>query len=109
MKEIRAVIRPVRLDDVREALMQMPGFPGMTIAHVEGCSAPVRHPPQNLKEELLDFSPKVRIEIVADDDQADALYQTIRRVAGIGHAGDGLVWMNEVARCDYLWHPGREG
>lgn len=106
MKEIKAIIRPVRLDDVREALMRTPGFPGMTVTHVEGCSAPGRHQPQNLKEELLDFSPKVRIEMVAADEHADTLYEALKRAATTGHIGDGLVWMSEVTRCDYLWQPG---
>ncbi|MBX6318342.1 P-II family nitrogen regulator [Pigmentiphaga sp.] len=105
MKEIKAVIRPTRLDDVRAALMKTPGFPGMTVSHVEGCSAPARHQPQNLKEELLDFAPKVRIEIVAADEHAGALYETIRQAASTGHVGDGLVWMSDVGRCSFLWHP----
>ncbi|MDX3906590.1 MAG: P-II family nitrogen regulator [Pigmentiphaga sp.] len=108
MKEIKAVIRPTRLDDVREALMRTPGFPGMTVTHVEGCSAPARHQPQNLKEELLDFSPKVRIEMVVDDDHADVLYETVKQAAATGHVGDGLVWMGDVQRCDYLWQPGSQ-
>jgi len=107
MKEIKAVIRPARLDDVRDALMRVPGFPGMTVAHVEGCSAPARHQPQNLKEELLDFSPKVQIEMVAADEHADALYEALKQAAATGHVGDGLVWMSEVQRCDYVWHPGQ--
>lgn len=107
MKEIKAVVRPARIDDVRAALMKVPGFPGMTVSHVEGCSAPGRHQPQNLKEELLDFSPKVRIEIMAADEHADALYEAIRHAAATGHVGDGLVWISEVQRCDYVWHPER--
>ncbi|VCU70209.1 Nitrogen regulatory protein P-II [Pigmentiphaga humi] len=109
MKEIKAVIRPNRLDEVREAMMRAPGFPGMTIAKVEGCSAPKRNPPHNLKEQLLDFSPKVRIEIVAADEHADQLFEALKQAAVTGHVGDGLVWMTEVGRCDYLWHAPSEG
>jgi nitrogen regulatory protein P-II 1 len=103
MKEIKAVIRPVRLDDLREALRLVPGFPGMTVAEVEGCSAPARHHPSTLREELLDYSPKVRIEIVAEDEHADALYETVQRVGATGKVGDGIVWMTAVECCDYLW------
>ena len=108
MKEIKAIVRPVRLDDLREALRQQPGFPGMTVLDAQGCSAPARHQPHSLREELLDYSPKVRIEIVAGDEHADALYETVLRVGTTGHVGDGIVWMTEVARCDYLWRPGTE-
>ncbi|ABR90383.1 nitrogen regulatory protein PII [Janthinobacterium sp. Marseille] len=105
MKEIKAIIRPVRLDDVREALGQVAGFPGMTITHVEGCSSPARHQPHDFKEELLDYSPKVRIDIVIDDQYAKAVYDTIKRVASTKHVGDGIVWMNTIDQFDYIWQP----
>ena len=59
MKEIKAVIRPNKLADLRDALVVLPGFPGMTVTKVEGCSAPARNFPGNLKEELIDFTPKI--------------------------------------------------
>lgn len=105
MKEIKAIIRPVRLDDVREALGQVTGFPGMTITQVDGCSSPARHQPQSHKEELLDYSPKVRIDIVIDDEYALAVYETIKRVASTKHVGDGIVWMNTIDQFDYIWKP----
>ena len=105
MKEIKAIIRPARLDEVSEVLRNTPGFPGMTITQVEGCSAPARHQPRNHKEELLDFSSKVRIEIVVDDQYADSLYETIRQVSAIGKVGDGIVWMTPVDRFHYMWEP----
>ncbi|GGC15848.1 nitrogen regulatory protein P-II [Oxalicibacterium flavum] len=105
MKEIKAIIRPVRLDDVSEALRNTPGFPGMTITQVEGCSAPSRHQPRGHKEELLDFSPKVRIEIVVEDQYAARLYETIRQISAIGQIGDGIVWMTSVEQFHYMWEP----
>ena len=50
MKEIKAIIRPAKLAALREKLRSLPGFPGMTISKVEGCSAPSVHSPSNLKE-----------------------------------------------------------
>ncbi|GGI21363.1 P-II family nitrogen regulator [Oxalicibacterium faecigallinarum] len=106
MKEIKAIIRPARLEDVSEALRVMPGFPGMTITQVEGCSSPLRHQPQGHKEELLDYSPKVRIELIVDDQYALSLYDTIKQMSSTNHVGDGIVWMTAVERFDYIWQPG---
>lgn len=105
MKEIKAIIRPARLDDIREELRQVPGFPGMTITKVEGCSAPTRHQPHTLKEQLLDYSPKIRIDIVIDDQYAQAVYEAIKRIASTKQIGDGIVWLNTVEQFDYIWQP----
>lgn len=113
MKEIKAVIRPNKLAALREALVAMPGFPGMTVAKVEGCSAPVRHVPSRvrIKDELTDYSPKIRIEIVAPDEVAEAIFQRVIEVAQTGHYGDGLVWMIDVEKAAFVFKttPGGEG
>lgn len=105
MKEIKAVIRPNKLPALREALVALPGFPGMTIARVEGCSAPSRHVPARLsvKDELTDYSPKVRIEIVAPDEAAEEIFRRISEVARTGHFGDGLVWITDVERAAFIF------
>lgn len=102
MKEIKAVIRPNKLAALRDALRAVPGFPGMTISKAEGCSAPARHLPHNIKEELTDFTPKMRIEIVADDELAVTLFERIVDVSQTGHIGDGLVWMTDVERAAFI-------
>ncbi|GAA4334228.1 P-II family nitrogen regulator [Pigmentiphaga soli] len=106
MKEIKAIIQPFRLDEVREALRKVPGFPGMTVTRVEGCSSPQRHVPHGIKEELLDFSPKVRIEIVAEDAHAEGLRKAILEAAATQHVGDGIVWMTAAEAFEYVWKPG---
>ncbi len=94
MKEIKAIIRPNKLSALRDALVALPGFPGMTVTKVEGCSAPSRHVArQRIKDELTDYSPTMRIEIVAPDDVAEVIFQRITEVAQTGHYGDGLVWI----------------
>jgi len=105
MKEIKAVIRPNKLASLREALIAMPGFPGMTVTRVEGCSAPSRHVPAKvkIKDELTDYTAKVRIEIVAPDEVAQALFERITDVAQTGHYGDGLVWMTDVERAAFVF------
>ena len=105
MKEIKAVIRPNKLAAMRDALVAVPGFPGMTVSKVEGCSAPVRHLPAKVKirDELTDYTPKVRIEIVAPDDVAERLFERITEIAQTGHYGDGLVWMTDIERAAFVF------
>jgi nitrogen regulatory protein P-II 1 len=103
MKEIKAIIRPAKLPLLREKLRSLAGFPGMTISKVEGCSAPTLHAPSNLKEELTDYTPKVRIEIVAPDDVCDSIVDTIVHNAQIGQIGDGLVWVTDIERAVFLY------
>lgn len=102
MKEIRAVIRPQKLARLRESLRALPGFPGMTITKVVGCGATTRHTPHNIKEELVDFTDKVRIEIISPDDLADQLVEHIVQVASTGQTGDGLVWVTEVQKAVFI-------
>ena len=104
MKEIKAVIRPNKLAALRDALVALPGFPGMTVAKVEGCSAPTRHVVRHsIKEQLTDYSPKVRIEIVAPDEDAEAIFKCITDVAQTGHYGDGLVWMTDIEKAAFVF------
>lgn len=104
MKEIKAILRPNRLPVLREKLMLMPTFPGMTVSKAEGCSARsalyATRPP---KDDLADYVPKVRIEIVAPDDVADEIVDLIIKVGQTGQVGDGLVWMTEVSRAAFLF------
>jgi nitrogen regulatory protein P-II 1 len=111
MKEIKAVIRPNKLAVLREALRDVPGFPGMTVSKAEGVSAPARHgPPHSIKEELTDYTPKVRIEIVSPDEVVDAIIDRIKAIATTGHLGDGLVWVTPVERATFMYKsmPGAE-
>lgn len=103
MKEIKAVIRPNKLAALRDALRLIPGFPGMTISKAEGCSAPARHTPHNIKEELTDYTPKMRIEIVADDAVAELIVDRIIDIATTGHIGDGLVWVTPIERAAFMF------
>ncbi|MFA6063333.1 MAG: P-II family nitrogen regulator [Gallionella sp.] len=97
MKEIKAIVRPSRLHKIRDAFRLLPGFPGMNISHVEGCSA---HSGAELhgtlKEELTDFTKKLRIEIVAPDEMLADILAVIHRHAYTGQTGDGVLWVTEV-------------
>jgi nitrogen regulatory protein P-II 1 len=61
------------------------------------------HSPSNLKEELTDYTPKIRIEIVAPDEVCDSIVDTIVNNAQIGQVGDGLVWVTDIERAVFLY------
>ena len=103
MKEIKAIIRPSKLPALREKLRALPGFPGMTVSKAEGCSATSVHSPANLNEELTDYTPKVRIEMVAPDEMCDSIVDVIVHTAQIGQMGDGLVWVTDITRAVFLY------
>ncbi|MBS1130246.1 MAG: nitrogen regulatory protein [Proteobacteria bacterium] len=105
MKEIKAIIRPNKLPLLRDALVALPDFPGMTVSKVEGCSAPSRHVPARtkIKDELTDYTSKVRIEIVAPDEVAETIFLRITEVAQTGHYGDGLVWITDIEKVAFVF------
>ena len=106
MKEIKAIVRPSRINKIRDAFRQLPGFPGMSISNVEGCSAHVgteQH--ETLRGELTDFSKKIRIEIVAPDEMLADIVAVISRNAHTGQTGDGLLWVTDVQTYQRLCLP----
>lgn len=110
MKEIKAIIRPNKLSALRDKLRDLPGFPGMTVSKAEGCTAPSRHVRGNFRDELTEYTPKTRIEILAPDEVADAIVDLIIQVAQSGQVGDGLVWVTEVTRASFIYKsmPGQD-
>lgn len=102
MMEVKAVIRPNKLPALRTALMETPGFPGMTVAKVEGCSAPSKTGKANIKDELTDYSAKVRVEIICNDEIAEVLMDKIVSVCQTGQMGDGVVWCTVVPKAFFI-------
>lgn len=98
MKEIKAVIKPAKLPKIRSAFRHVKGFPGMTITKVEGCGTLMHDGPRNIREELTEYSPKVRIEIVAPDDMVEGILQVLVEVASTGQRGDGIIWVTDATR-----------
>ncbi len=97
MKEIKAIIPPGKLGRIRQEFSRMRQFPGMSVGKVEGCSYHEDpEVPQSLREALTDFSPKVRIEIVAPEDRVEEIVTIIHRCAHTGRTGDGVVWVTSV-------------
>jgi len=97
-KEIKAIIPPQRLAKIRSAFRNIKEFPGMTITKVEGCGHYLAKPSQGLKDELNEYTPKVRIDMVAPDELVEGILQILVEVGHTGQVGDGVVWVTPVER-----------
>ena len=99
MKKIEAVIRPEKLEDVRASL-ERSGYPGITITEVEGHGLQKGVVQQWRGEEYrVDILPKVKVEIVAGDEEAETIVQAILESAYTGGVGDGKVFIYDVAEA----------
>ena len=98
MKKIEAIIKPFKLDDVREALSEI-GVAGMTATEVKGFGRQKGHTElYRGAEYVVDFLPKVKIELVVADDQADRCIESITQAARTGKIGDGKIFVTSVER-----------
>jgi nitrogen regulatory protein PII len=96
MKKIEAIIKPFKLEEVKEALAEV-GVQGMTVTEVKGFGRQKGHTEiYRGSEYTVDFLPKVKIEIVVDDAQADAVAAAIVKSANTGKIGDGKVFISTV-------------
>ncbi len=96
MKKIEAIIRPFRLDDVREALGEV-GVKGMTLTEVKGYGRQKGHTELYRGSEYrIDFLPKVKLEVVVADSMVDKIVDTIIKTAKTGEVGDGKIFVSAV-------------
>jgi nitrogen regulatory protein P-II 1 len=96
MKKIEAIIRPFKIDDVREALIEI-GIKGMTITEVKGYGRQKGHTEMYRGSEYqIDFLPKMKIEIIAPDASIDKIVETIIKSAKTGQVGDGKIFVYPV-------------
>lgn len=96
MKLVSAVIKPFKLDDVREALSDI-GIKGLTVTEVKGFGRQKGHTElYRGAEYAVDFLPKVKIEIATDDDKVDSVVDTITKSANTGKIGDGKIFVTEL-------------
>lgn len=98
MKEIKAIIQPHRLPKIRAAFRHIHGFPGMTVTRVEGAGATDRRQVRNIKDELTDYTPKVRLDILCPNDMVEGILQVLVEVGHTGNVGDGVVWVTGIER-----------
>ena len=101
MKKIEAIIKPFKLDEVKEALARE-GIQGMTVSEVKGFGRQKGHTElYRGAEYVVDFLPKVKLEIVVDDDKVTAVVDAILNTARTGRIGDGKIFVlpiEEVVR-----------
>jgi len=98
MKKVEAIIKPFKLDDVREALSAA-GITGMTAIEVKGFGRQKGHTElYRGAEYVVDFLPKVKIELVVANDQLEACVEAITRSARTGKIGDGKIFVTDVSR-----------
>lgn len=96
MKKIEAIIRPFKVDDVREALAEI-GIKGMTIIEVKGYGRQKGHTELYRGSEYqIDFLPKVKIEIVVKDSILDKVVNAIIAAAKTGQVGDGKIFVSTI-------------
>jgi len=96
MKLITAIVKPAKVDEIKVAL-QAAGVAGMTISETRGFGRQKGHTEiYRGAEYTVDFIPKVRIEILAEDNEAQAIVETIVNTANTGSIGDGKLWVTPV-------------
>lgn len=96
MKKIEAIVKPFKLDDIKEALQRI-DIKGMTITEVEGFGRQKGHTEiYRGAEYIIDFIPKVKLELILDDDQVPQVLQAIQDAARTGKIGDGKIFVLPV-------------
>jgi nitrogen regulatory protein P-II 1 len=96
MKKIEAIIKPFKLDEVKEALQEV-GLQGITVTEAKGFGRQKGHTElYRGAEYVVDFLPKVKIEIVLSDDMMDKAIEAIRRAAQTGRIGDGKIFVSNI-------------
>jgi nitrogen regulatory protein P-II 1 len=96
MKKIEAIIKPFKLDDVRDALQEI-GVQGMTITEAKGFGRQKGHSElYRGAEYVIDFLPKVKLEIIAPEPRVEAIVEAIQTAARTGRIGDGKIFVSPI-------------
>jgi nitrogen regulatory protein P-II 1 len=96
MKKIEAIIKPFKLDEVKEALQEV-GLQGITVIEAKGFGRQKGHTElYRGAEYVVDFLPKVKLEIVLNDEMAESAIEAIRKAAQTGRIGDGKIFVSTV-------------
>ena len=99
MKMVMAIIKPFKLDDVREALAEV-GVTGITVTEVKGFGRQKGHTElYRGAEYVVDFLPKLKLEVAATGEQVDAVVEAILQSAGTGKIGDGKIFVWDLERA----------
>ena len=96
MKMVMAIIKPFKLDDVRESLSEV-GVTGVTVTEVKGFGRQKGHTElYRGAEYVVDFLPKIKLEVAVTDDQADRVVEAIQAAANTGKVGDGKIFVYDL-------------
>ena len=96
MKKIEAIIRPFKLDEVKEALQEV-GLQGITVTEAKGFGRQKGHTElYRGAEYVVDFLPKVKVEVVLGEDQIDKAIEAIQKAAQTGRIGDGKIFISNI-------------
>jgi nitrogen regulatory protein P-II 1 len=96
MKKIEAIIKPFKLDDVKDALQEI-GLQGMTVVEAKGFGRQKGHTElYRGAEYVIDFLPKLKLELVVGDEQVEPALEAIQRAARTGKIGDGKIFVTDV-------------
>ena len=99
MKKIEAIIKPFKLEEVKDALAEV-GIEGMTVSEVKGFGRQKGHTEiYRGSEYTVDFLPKVKIEVVIDDAMVEHAVEVIRKAAGTGKIGDGKIFVMSIEQA----------
>lgn len=97
MKEIKAIIRPFKLLDVSEALKEIEGLPGVTVSEIRGFGkGRAKNAKDQVVYEMVEFVPRIQLEVVVNDDMVDAIVNIIQKYAHTGNKGDGKIFVVNV-------------
>ncbi|WP_300974767.1 P-II family nitrogen regulator [Sphingomonas sp. LHG3406-1] len=99
MKKVEAIIKPFKLDDVKDALHEV-GVSGMTVTEVKGFGRQKGHTElYRGAEYVIDFLPKVKVEVVVEDSLADRTVEAIANAARTGRIGDGKIFVSAIEQA----------
>ncbi|NCO60128.1 MAG: transcriptional regulator [Deltaproteobacteria bacterium CG_4_8_14_3_um_filter_51_11] len=99
MKKIEAIIKPFKLDDVKSAILQL-GISGITITEVKGFGRQRGHKEiYRGAEYIVDFLPKIKVEVVVSDDMVEAVAEAVQKQAYTGQIGDGKIFVLPVEKA----------
>lgn len=97
MKEIKAIIRPAKLLAVTEALNEIEGLPGVTVLEIKGFGkGRARNAKDKIVYEMVEFIPRIQLEVVLDDDMVDEVIDAIQRHSHTGNTGDGKIFVSTI-------------
>ena len=100
MKEVKAIIQLFKLSAITRALQEIQGFPGMTVSDCRGFGKEKgKEGPHRVVEDLIDYIPKVKIEIMLKDDLVDKVVETITRIGHTGNPGDGKIFVYDIEKA----------